>query len=156
MYVATTSLKLRSINAYFFIACLPRCKYLNTRELPNNLSGIVRYHRNDLLTACFDAAAGGQSPGEGGVDCDAADTQRAVTSPRVTGMSPARRGWPCGSSGSWGQGLERDPGEGGRAAGARSGRRTPRAPRSAAKPLRGTGQRRRWWRRLFWCCCFYC
>lgn len=55
----------------------------------------MSYHRNHLLTACFDAAAGGQSPDEGGAVGGAADAQRAVTSPRVTGMmSPARGGGP--------------------------------------------------------------
>lgn len=69
----------------------------------------MRYHRNDLLTACFDAAAGGQSPGEGGVDCGAADTQRAVTSPRVTGMSPARGGGPGPAAAPGGRGWRGPP-----------------------------------------------
>lgn len=71
-------------------------KYLNTLKLLNNLSGIVRYYRNSLLTLCSDGTAGGRLPDEDSVAYKEDDAHRAVVSP-WTDMSPME-GWPCGRS----------------------------------------------------------
>lgn len=131
-------------------------KYLNTLELLNNLSGIVRYYRNSLLTLCSDGTARGWLPDEDSVVYKEDDIHHAVVSLR-TEMSPME-GWPCGSSSSLEQGLKLGAGEGSQAAGARSRQLTPRALISAAELPQGTSQCLCFWRRLFWfwCCCFYC